>query len=134
MSSPTMPEGPGPDLNGAGPDRNPEIDGIQQDIDQTREELGETLEALTQRFDVKAQAKRTARQLGTRALDAAAATGSRIRHAVLSRETGAAPTDNRLITAAATVTVAAVAVGVISWRKLSRAASIVARSRRGIED
>ncbi|WP_099039603.1 DUF3618 domain-containing protein [Mycobacterium neglectum] len=90
------------------PEPGPEADigDIEADAEQTRTELGQTVEALADKLDVKKQAKEKAAGTKEQVVEKA----DSLRHAA---------TDNpkRTVPTAAVVVIAALAVGIVVWRR-----------------
>ena len=95
---------PNPNRPEPGPDAG--IEEIEADAEQTRNELGQTVEALADKLDVKERAKDKAVETKEQVLEKADA----LRHTA---------TDNpkRTVPIAAVALVAALAVGIVVWRR-----------------
>jgi ElaB/YqjD/DUF883 family membrane-anchored ribosome-binding protein len=87
-----------------GPDAG--IQDIEADIEQTRSELGETVQALQDKLDVKGRAQ-----------DKVAETKHRVAEKADTIKHSATDNPQRSVPVAAMVVLAAVAVGVILWRR-----------------
>lgn len=101
------------------PDKNSTNDELVVDIQHTREQLGQTIEALSQKFDLKAQARRKVHDANARANTQFAAVAARAGH-LRARVMDAA--SNEPVNAAAVG--AAVGIGIIAvmmafgrWRR-----------------
>ncbi len=95
---------PNPNRPEPGPDAG--IEEIEADAEQTRHELGQTVEALADKLDVKQRAKDKAAETKEQVVEKADA----LRHTA---------TDNpkRTVPIAAVALVAALAVGIVVWRR-----------------
>lgn len=95
-----------PDPNRPEPGPDAGIEEIEADAKQTRNELGQTVEALADKLDVKERA----REKATETKEQVVAKADSVRHTV---------TDNpkRTVPVAAVALIAAVAVGIVVWRR-----------------
>ena len=95
-----------PDPNRPEPGPDAGIADIQADAEQTRQELGQTVEALADKLDVKERAKEKAAETKEQVVEKA----DSLRHTA---------TDNpkRTVPIAAVAVVAALAVGIVVWRR-----------------
>ncbi|WP_006246616.1 DUF3618 domain-containing protein [Mycolicibacterium tusciae] len=93
---PKRPE-PGPDAG---------IEELEADAEQTRHELGQTVEALADKLDVKERAKEKAAETKEQVVEKA----DSLRHTV-------ADNPKRTVPIAAVAVIAALAVGILVWRR-----------------
>ena len=108
MTAPNPRPEPGPDAG---------IKDIEADIEQTRAELGETVEALSAKMDVKGRAqdkvdetKERARQKVDETKQRVVETADAVRHTAVDHPKQSIPV-------AAIVVAAALAVGIVIWRR-----------------
>ena len=108
MTAPDPRPEPGPDAG---------IKDIEADIEQTRTELGETVEALTAKMDVKARAHDKVDETKERAKEKVEETKERVVATADSLRHTATDNPKQSIPVAAIVVAAAVAVGIVIWRR-----------------
>jgi ElaB/YqjD/DUF883 family membrane-anchored ribosome-binding protein len=106
-----------PDPNRPEPGPDADIDAIEADAEQTRRELGETVEALADKLDVKGRAQDKAAETkeqiiekANEAKDQVAARAEALKHTV-------ADNPQRTVPVAAVVLIAALAAGIVVWRR-----------------
>ena len=108
MTAPDPRPEPGPDAD---------ISDIEADIEQTRAELGETVEALTAKMDVKGRAQEKVDETKERARDKVDETKQRVVEKADAVRHTATDNPQRTIPVAAIAALAALAVGILIWRR-----------------